>query len=276
MIASDKATTKLATLKKLKESTRAVVLAPAFELLTHQIHTSMFERRPDKFPDGAVAKIVLSELEFLTSTPSSIRDAILAALAGQLLWGWTAFESMLTDLWLAAINHGPKEWAERVVEKPASQTKAEGERGSKEQEKSIPIASLKNYGNYDLRRSMGRLLMDQKKVDFQSLNNARRAYEAAFGEAPIKAIFEKPGHVEVKALEAVRNLYAHRRGVVDGKFKKLVSKFPRFAGLRLNEEIPLDAEMVTVLNTAALRCGKELLRFVDAKLSAHSPWFPVI
>src|SRR6266853_2313844 len=91
---------------------------------------------------------------------------------------------------------------------------------SKEQRESVEIQTISEYG-YDLRTKMGTLLVAEKKVDFERIRNARSAWTTAFGKDATD-IFDDPKHASVVSLEAVRNLLAHRGGIVDLQFHRQV------------------------------------------------------
>ena len=212
-----------------------------------------------------------ANLEMLLSASGSTEKAAFASLlSGMAMAAWTAFESMSSDLWVQAVNVGPKAWSKKVFEKAKTpHLKPESER-NKEQEKSIPLTVLSEYG-YDLRMKMGTLLKQQEKVDFQSLANTNAAYCAIFPEKA-KKIFDDNTHLA--ALEAIRNLYAHRAGMVDEKFKRRISPFPDFAGAEVGQTIVITGSAVSLLIDSALAGGAALLKLMDDELQSiyESRW----
>jgi hypothetical protein len=75
---------------------------------------------------------------------------------------------------------------------------------------------------------MGELLLRERKVDFQQLKTLRAAYKVAFS-GDFEPIFDAE-NANLLRLEAVRNLFVHKGGVIDGAFLKRVQdqmEFPK-------------------------------------------------
>lgn len=70
-------------------------------------------------------------------------------------------------------------------------------------------------------------------------------------------------------LEAVRNLFAHRCGVVDAKFLDLVKTSDALKGLRVGEELFVGFDIARALAGVTRDFGIYLIKFVDWWLSAH-------
>jgi hypothetical protein len=196
--------------------------------------------------------------ELLIAIPQ-LKDWSTPALAQQLLSAWTAFEVLSTDLWVAALNENPL----RLV--PAFTKRPDGD-----QEKSLSIFAIQQVG-YDLRHSMGTLLRNTGKANFISLSSTRRVYEKTFG-SELSAIFEDEN---LRLLELIRNLFAHRAGKVDETFVRETAslKYP-FGTPRLGEMLELDGPIVRDLCLTAMKRGQELATFVDDWLQENPTTSP--
>jgi hypothetical protein len=191
-----------------------------------------------------------------------ILTAIEAMLVALLLQAWTAFESFAADVWVAALNANPKKFAKRVAgAKPSA--------GASSQEKSVHVSSLEKF-DFNLTNSMGTLLKD--KFDFARLSNIKNAYVAAFGDEA-KLLFDTSflNCANIAALQAVRNVYAHRGGKADVIFRSAISKcaaspYHGLATLEDGKKIEVDGIMVRELFVSTCMIALALLRFVKGKL----------
>jgi hypothetical protein len=192
-----------------------------------------------------------------------------------LLGAWTAFEVLISDLWITSLNYGPKALAEAVFTAATQQAlkpEIDGKRmkESQAEEKTIPLPALK--GRYDLRDKMGSLLADLGKVKFDSFTNTVRAYEAAFGK-DAGAILDKSktdcGNVAF--LEAARNAIVHRGGFADAKFREKVqhatgSTFYQYRSLKDTDKLPIAGQMVAELIKSTMQIAVQLMKFVDSRM----------
>jgi len=171
-----------------------------------------------------------------------------SALASQLLNAWTAFEVLSGDLWVAALNENPAKLVQPFIQA-----------AEKNPEKTIPISAIQKVG-YDLAHSMGTILRETGRANFISLSSTRRVYEKTFGET-FPPIFKDEN---LRILELVRNLLAHRAGEIDERFLNEIAplKHP-FENLQLRQTLQLDGMIVRDLSLAAITRGRELAIYVD-------------
>jgi len=87
-------------------------------------------------------------------------QAIQATMAAMLIGLWTAFESLAQDTWIAAVDGRPVPLAQRILE-PGADLK------TGEQSKSISWKVIARAG-FNLRPSMGQILLRERKVDFNN------------------------------------------------------------------------------------------------------------
>ena len=132
------------------------------------------------------------------------------------------------------------------------------------QGKSIELMRL-GESEYDLRDKMGKVLKRLKKVDFQSWYTIKDAYVAAFGNE-VEDIFDLPDHADMGVIESMRNLIAHRAGIVDQQFIDDVGNHPRFHGISINDEIEVDGLMAVEFHNCTARLGVALINHVEKKL----------
>lgn len=183
-------------------------------------------------------------------------DAVQATMAAMLIGLWTAFESLAQDTWIAAVNVKPVPLAQRVLD-PRLQ--------KGDQSKSISWKVISSAG-FNLEKSMGTILLRERKVDFQSLENIRDAYKAAFA-GEFESIFDSH-NVELFRLETVRNLFVHKGGIIDDKFIKRMGDEPGFKE-KEGHSLSVDGEYVANKANVVSVCSTQLIQAVDKWLSEN-------
>ncbi len=108
----------------------------------------------------------------------------------------------------------------------------------------------------------------------RNLNDLRTTFEKIFGKRS-----DNPSHELSKefashyqallVLEAVRNLFAHRCGIVDEKFRERVKTAPALQHLKVGDELFVDFGIARALTGTARDFGVYLIRFVDWWLNTH-------
>jgi hypothetical protein len=198
-----------------------------------------------------------------------IKNGIDALLSSLVFGLWTACEVWLTDLWIRALNEGPKRLVKNVLNDTKHKLESES---SGSQAKQIQISVIADYG-YDLRKRMGDLLRDNKKVDFQSFRNTQRAYLAAFRDSIRPLVQETDrAYANVMILSAIRNVLLHRRAKVDREFKAIVRKavgntLPSITALNEGDRVAVRGGMLKELHTSVVDLCTKLMRFVDQEIT---------
>jgi len=197
----------------------------------------------------------LERFDELLGTIPQLKDWSAPALAQQVLSAWTAFEVLSVDLWISALNESPQNLVVAFTKKP-----------ERDQEKSVPISAIQTVG-YDLRHSMGTILRNTGRASFISLSSTRRVYEKTFG-SELPPVFHDEN---LRLLELVRNLFAHRAGGVDETFLRDITsvKHP-FGVLQLGQALELNGPIVRDFCLSAMTRGQELAMFVDNWLQRNA------
>lgn len=189
------------------------------------------------------------------------KDAVQATMAAMLIGLRTAFESLAQDTWIAAVDARPDPLATRVL-------KRNSDLGTGTQPKTIPPDQIIGHG-FDLRNAMGTILFRQRAIDFQQLKTIRGAYNVAFvGE--FESIFEAFAD-ELCFLEAERNLFVHKGGLVDQKF---VQRMGNQSGMRetIGKSLAVNGRHVAHKANVVSRCSTQLIQAVDKWLiENHEP-----
>ena len=185
-----------------------------------------------------------------------VETATRSLLSAAIVQGWGAFEILVTDLWITALNGNPR-FAHNSLATLTSRSAAQNP-------KQITVDDLAVFG-FDLRDHMGTLLSERFK--FTGVEPIEKSYLAAFGGTSgctqrIKSIFEKP---PLRELEATRHLLAHKNGVVDKKFNQKAK-----TNLPLGEPVPLDFRKIKILVDAAVDTGVEMIKFVEGQIQAFA------
>ena len=193
------------------------------------------------------AQFVLStasyEQNFVAHGIESLFSAILSGC-------YSAFEAMASDLWVAAVNHNST-LAKNFL--------------AKNQDKSVNLATLAGY-DFDVKHSMGKILKENSRVSFASLNNVRAAYKEAF-KTETEPIFES--NQDIVLAEKIRHLIAHRGGIVDEEFKGEAGEACPFGEINIGSHLSMTGPLLTRFADACTRTGVQLLMFVDGKMTAN-------
>ncbi len=174
-------------------------------------------------------------------------EGIAAAI---LIGAWTAFETLSTDLWIAAVNQRPHTLGHS--EPKASDDVVVFQR------KSILLDHIRDW-DFDLREHMGDAIA--YKFNFQSLKGIRHAYEKTFPDE--STVNEPLKHPDLWLLSSIRNLYVHRGGIIDVTFDRNVQSNEELAVLGIGEELRPSSDLIKQLLQSAYRCSVDLLLAVD-------------
>lgn len=162
----------------------------------------------------------------LDASSDNLHQGIDATLAAMLSDAWSAFEICVGDLWVDAVNRCPAILGENAA-----------------QQKTVPIDKLAEFG-YDLRNQLGTFLVATGRYEFSSLKKSQLAYEAAFtfGAAGIADPFQPFDTLD--AISHVRNVFAHRSGIVDRRSLQAVRRIPSLEGIEVGDRIALTGPIV--------------------------------
>jgi hypothetical protein len=192
--------------------------------------------------------------------------ALEGLLSSMIIGAWGAFETLATDLWIAALNANPKLGIRALGAEPKSSDDDSEKRRKAKIKYGFPIQRLHGY-DYNLKNSMGSLL--RGKWDFGRRDETCDAYKAAFGARPtdaseVDSIFE---NTELRWLAALRNALVHRGGLADEGFLSLVEQHPTLNKSETDKPIKLDGSLAKPLIESAIDCSSKLLAFVDARIN---------
>ncbi|WP_153007992.1 hypothetical protein [Sphingomonas yabuuchiae] len=174
-------------------------------------------------------------------------------MSAELLETWSAVEAMVSDIWVVALNISPEPLAANYL-------------GS---EKSFPVQILRKF-DFNVSNKMGEIITSMNKVDMNSLSGIRSAYKSAFSDSNTDEIFAK-FDPDVSHLEAIRNLFAHRSGVVDQKFLSRVQKSEIIPRYEIGDRFAIKGEIVSFYIEKSVQFATELFIFVDRWLFANRP-----
>jgi hypothetical protein len=187
-------------------------------------------------------KYVLSS-EIIGKQPKYRTAGLETILATLITSAYAAFENLAGDLWVAAVNKHPA-LAQKYLENG---------------EKQINLDVLARY-NFDMSKSMGKVLFETRKVSFQSFNDIKEAYKGAFSKH-VDDVFADT--TEIYHTEKVRHLIAHRNGVVDEKFKKEIKSNADYADVPVGTHIPYSGPLAVKHIDVCVKTGVHLFKTVD-------------
>lgn len=186
-------------------------------------------------------------------------QSVQAAMAAILMGLWTAFEVLMQDAWIAAVNSHPIPLAQRMIESPATIDAGL-------QVKSFSFKDLLG-AHFDFTDSMGTALLRKRAVDFQSFKSICSAYKIAFAEE-LEPIFASAG-ANLAELEAVRNLFAHKGGTIDRKFLNRVRGVAELKEAKEGQLLFITGHYVAAKANAVAECATKLVSAVDDWLLAN-------
>jgi len=189
-----------------------------------------------------------------------MRESMDAIFSSIIFQSWTAFEYFLQDAWVITVNNAPKPISGKVA--------------SSKLNKADDITPKVLHGlDYDLHSKFGQLLLDTKRVSFQSLGDIIFSYSLLLDVGDDRAVaklFDHTGEGYVHALAAIRNLLAHKAGRVDDEFIGKAQRFPELRQYNRGEQLLLDGEIVKRARTGAALVALDLLKQLDDILSVPS------
>ena len=181
--------------------------------------------------------------------------------SGYITGTWTAVETMLGDLWEAAINEHPKGLA-TLNGKPKRQSSGSSEpmKGAADQDKKFDLNLVAKH-NFDLRSCMGTIFRTERRFEFTRLSSTREAYLRAFSEKSSR-IDAAISNKSIDALSAVRNILLHKAGEADDEYVRQQT-FLTLPKTAKGERIKLDGQNTSDLIKPAVASCKSLMIAVD-------------
>jgi hypothetical protein len=216
-----------------------------------------YRKLPDEQHRELLDSIGISYIEYRLKIRDqrAVPTAIEALLATVIIDSWAAFENLVSDLWVTAVDKGPSEVASRVslskqLQKPDDH---------------ITPATVHKL-EHDPRTQLGSWLRETGRVSFQKLDYIRVYYGEAFGK-DVRTLFDEVEGGYIVALAAFRNALIHNAGKADAQFVNQVARFPEFRSINVKDAIVLDGEIVKRLRNAGMYLGQKLIQFVDKVLT---------
>lgn len=218
------------------------------------VHRRMMQGGKEKLIDDLV-RDAREHLDRLTAEDPQFGTWLRALEQSAAMALWSAFESLASDLWVYAVNSRPNLFAARVMKQFSESLQRQ-----RLSSRSIPIGIAAKY-SFDLRNHIGDIVADG--IDFTSMSDVKKAYTSAFElDKKEQEILEAQ---ELKRLVLIRNLIAHRSGVVDAEFKERTG-----CSDNVGDELKIDDGLEKQLMAAVESAGVYLLKMVDSSLAKSS------
>jgi hypothetical protein len=176
-------------------------------------------------------------------------------MSSMAIFGWMSFESLAVDLWKLAVNTFPQPLAQNILkgDRPL------GSDLNSQQMKNLNLSVLEQFG-FDLSKSMGDVLVSQRRVFLDSFKGIFSAYNSAFKSDFDPSILNA---TSLKRLEALRNLYAHRGGVVDKTFMRRIEGLDTVRPLEVGQPFNMHGVHVQQMMNDMISSASALILFVD-------------
>jgi hypothetical protein len=225
-----------------------------FENLTKKFFSNLTPENHSRL----IYKYGVGYIDVLLAETSAMRSAIEALFGSLIIEAWITFETLAADLWVVAVDTGPKDIRLRVANSNKL-LKPDDNIGAKE----LFDAEFDPSSNY------GSSLRELGRISFQKLDHIKRFYSIAF-TSDFDAIFNEVEDGYILALSAFRNALIHNSGKADKKFVKQVQGFEEFREIQAGEKLWLDGERVAKLQWAARALSVRLVKFVDDLISPRA------
>jgi hypothetical protein len=187
-----------------------------------------------------------------------IRHGVESMLESYTVQSWTVFETLVADLWEAALNAHPVILAELRG--------ARGGEPATDSSKSVALNLIQRH-RYNVSEVMGTILRERYRFD--TLLESRKAYREAFS-VDGGAIQQILANQAIDAANALRQVLVHRAGVVDRLYASRTENLPLAPHVAEGERIALNGEIVFNLLSAIRPLTIELFYAVDDWLVQHA------
>jgi hypothetical protein len=195
-----------------------------------------------------IDEIGITWIERRVQSSQAITESLNAIFSTVILESWTAFECLVSDLWVTTLDKENGDIASRlevsgILQKPDKEI--------------TPKHNIKaEYGSYCL---------ETRRLSFQRLENIKDIYRATFGQN-VSELFDKVQGGYIVALYAFRNVLVHKGGDADDPFIELVQRFPEFRGITAKTKLSPDGEQVKKMRDASVYLGRRLIEVADEVL----------
>jgi hypothetical protein len=206
--------------------------------------------------------------------PTHARTGMEALLSSIVILAFGAFENLTTDLWIESVNMRPRSLAIKVLNAGRPKPKSdEDTRANAAQEKMISFSDLATH-QFNVSEKMGQLLRERKVVSFETFEGIKMAYEVTFlgddGKSKCPKLQSILNNKVFHVVQLIRNLYAHKSGVVDQKFQERIRRHDEsLSAIPIGQALTLDFEEVLEFATVLVTASNELLSYVDDWLTAN-------
>jgi hypothetical protein len=249
-----------------KQAEISRVAQAIFNLNTNEIIGAIGTPQYDQFVLNAIDQGT-QPVVMLAGQGAPARLGIAALLSSCVTGTWTAFETMASDLWAAALNIHPVGLAELkgrrkrlLTDDEASSAEVDAANGDvdKDNIKTVPLSEILRH-EFKIEHAMGNVLRTRRRFDH--LAGIKEAYALAFFKKSekIDAILKDKSF---EALNAVRNLIVHHAGIVDRTYERK-AKYLDIPNAPIGFPIFLDGETVMKLMRSVIVCSFNLITAVD-------------
>jgi hypothetical protein len=182
---------------------------------------------------------------------SFVDDGLRAFLSAQTILCWTLFEATAKDIWIAALNSRTCSLGTNIAKNPHGGNSNEG--------KQIKLSELERHG-WNVVGKLGTIY--SYKYDFSRCEECGDAYYDAFRDDSFRKLFASQ---ELRRLNAIRNLFVHKAGIIDEKF---ITQ-SRIPGLKVGAVFRTSPADVSSLCKEAIDILCNLAKLVDQWLKAN-------
>lgn len=198
-------------------------------------------------------RLIQNQQKHTSSRDAFVIGGIESNLFSMVLLSYAAFETLATDLWVATLNKHPDPLAVAWC-------------NTRKNPKKYDLKELASF-KFNVSGAIGSFLLEQEQANFQNLLAIKDNYVSAFGRGA-QSCFEPEDPLYL--LWKVRNLIAHRGGIIDAQFKAETAKFSEYASQNLGQHLLLNGANVRELVMAGFTAGKSLFSFVDNWAAANA------
>lgn len=198
----------------------------------------------------------LLRFEFgLTGANPYLMEGLTSLLFSMVSSSYAAFEALVIDLWLGAVNLRSGRLSGNLVKMFGA--------------KNVKLSTLMQ-SKYDVKTELGMFLKEQGIVTFQTLDGIRDAYDRGFGDTegsgPPSPL---TGNRSIVKASKVRNLIAHRAGLVDEVFVSEVKGFQEFDYCEIGQYLKITGPIACSLIDSCVTTAVKSVVYVDDWITTH-------
>jgi hypothetical protein len=206
--------------------------------------------------------------KMVAENPDGVKDGVRMLLDSHIISAWTAFESLVEDLWIQCLNARPRLAFIAINAEPLANDDDDVKDKKDKKKIEIPVRMLREPG-FDIGKHLGDIIAKSEKWNFARRESAIDAYREVFCKLAPK-IPEIIASKELFWLATLRNSLIHDAGIADERFERHMNSHPIFKTIKPNDPIPLNGVLVSEMVNLVVNKGTQLIEEMNNWLTKNS------